>query len=345
MKRPDLRLAQRGGWVELLRAPAALFGACARGRSWLYGVGAFRAHSAGVPVISVGNLSVGGTGKTPMITWLAVELTSRKKRVGIVSRGYGAQAGAPNDEALMLSDLLPNVPHVQDRDRVRGARELASRGVDVILVDDGMQHRRLARDVEIVLMDALRPFGLPAPSTGSTPVRAFLPRGLMREPMAALRRADAVVITRADSAPPEAIEALRTSIRDVAPDVPVALAIHAPVRLRSFAASAEESAVLDGLRGLDVDLFSGIGNPGAFEATVKELGAIVHEHRTFADHHPFAPGELDGLGAKRAVITTAKDAARLRGMTNARPPEGLLVLDVEMVFAEGRAEVEALLDV
>ena len=343
MNRPDLRLARRGGWIELLRAPALLFGAAARTRGLLYDRGLFRAQRADAAVISVGNLSVGGTGKTPMIAWLARELRARGATVGILSRGYGASDGAPNDEAVMLAEDLPDVDHVQDRDRVRGARLLASRGVDVILVDDGFQHRRLARDVDIVLMDALRPFGLPVPASGGEPVRAFLPRGLMREPLAALRRADAVVITRAEDAGPATLGRLKELAARWAPGVPVALATHAPVRLRPYVAGAENDAAPESLAGCDVDLFSGIGNPGAFERTVKSLGAIVHEHRVFPDHYLFSGEDLAGLGTKRAAVTTAKDAARLRTASVPAPP-ALRILDVELVIGEGRAHLCGILD-
>jgi tetraacyldisaccharide 4'-kinase len=342
VKRPDLRLARRGGWIELLRVPSALFGAVARSRGWLYDRRVLPSFDVGVPVISVGNLSVGGTGKTPMITWLARELEARRRRVGIVSRGYGAADGTPNDEALMLAELLPDVAHVQDRNRVDAAATLVDRGVDVILVDDGLQHRRLARDLDIVMLDALRPFGLPAPEGGGAPVRAFLPRGLMREPIGALRRADAVVITRADAAGPGVIAELRDLVTRTAPGVRVALATHSPVGLRSFEGGTPLAA--GQLLGRDVELLSGVGNPAAFEATVRSLGGIVHGHRAFPDHHPFSGAELEGLGARRMVVTTAKDAARLRGSTAVSAPPNLWILDVELAIAEGRSELLALLD-
>lgn len=340
-RRADGRLAQRGGLVEFLRVPGALFGVGARARGALYDRGLLRAHRAFAPVISVGNLSVGGTGKTPMIAWLARHLAGLGRRPGIVSRGYGAGAdGAPNDEALMLRSSLPDVPHEQDPDRVAAAARLEAQGVDVILVDDGFQHRRLARDLDIVLMDTQRPFGLPAPEGGGEPVRAFLPRGLMREPLSALRRADVCVLTRAGE--DVDVSALVSLIRRHAPDLPVVRSTHAPVGLSDFASG--EAMDLDTLRGQTVDLVSGIGNPGAFEATARSLGATVRRHAAFPDHHRFQPGELGRLGDGVLALTTAKDAARLRALPDVTPPPSLAVLEVELVLGEGAAALEAALE-
>ncbi len=126
-----------------------------------------------VPVVSVGNLTTGGTGKTPMVAWLARWFQQRGLRPVIVSRGYGSQNGQPNDEARELAEQLPDVPHLQDADRVRGAQQaIAQHGAQVILLDDGFQHRRLHRDLDIVLVDALQPFGS----------EHLLPRGLLRSP-------------------------------------------------------------------------------------------------------------------------------------------------------------------
>jgi tetraacyldisaccharide 4'-kinase len=175
--RIDERLAARGGAVELLHVPAAMFGAAATLRSALYDRGWLRSERLDAPVVSIGNLSAGGTGKTPMVAWVVRELQKRGLRPGLLSRGYGAQAGEPNDEALLLAELLPGVPHVQDPDRARGGRALCELQVDVVVLDDGFQHRRLARDLDIVLIDALRPWGLPRASEASRPLAAFLPRG------------------------------------------------------------------------------------------------------------------------------------------------------------------------
>ena len=328
--RVEARLARRGGWVELLRLPAALFGAAARLRGALYDRGLLPVLSLETPVVSVGNLTVGGTGKTPMVVWVVRALQDRGRRPGILSRGYRRGARGANDEARMLARLLPDVPHVQDPDRVAGGQALEATGVDVIVLDDGFQHRRLHRDLDLVLVDASRPWGLPAPSPGEgEALRALLPRGLLRETPRALGRADALVLTRADARDPRELAALRGELERLAPDLPLALARHAPSGLSRVAGGRWEPCSLEDLAGLEVDLVSGVGNPEAFEATARGLGAVAASHRAYPDHHDYRPADLAGL-EQRPVLTTAKDGAKLEGAGLE-----LYVLDVELEIVEG----------
>jgi tetraacyldisaccharide 4'-kinase len=339
-QRIDERLARRGGAVELLRVPAAVFGAAARARGWLYDRRWLPSARLEAPVVSVGNLTAGGTGKTPMVAWVARELVARGRRPGLLSRGYGARAGEGNDEAALLAELLPDVPHVQGADRVRGAHALLERGVDVVVLDDGFQHRRLARDVDLVLVDATRPFGLPRDGERGA-VEALLPRGLLREPVSALARAHALVVTRADGVRTADLVELRSRLERAAPGVGLAFAVHRAKRVRSLDG---EVRALEELRGRAVDLASGIGNPGAFEASVRELGANVGEHRRFADHHAYAAQDLDGLGdGERWLVTTAKDAVKLRRIAELAR-RSILALEVELEIVEGASLLEALLD-
>ena len=348
-ERLERRLARRGGRVEFLRLPAALFGVAARARSALYDRRLLPVTELDVPVVSVGNLTAGGTGKTPMVAWIVRALAGRGWRAGILSRGYGPSGYGPsrvrsraegltrnlNDEGRLLARLLPDVPHVQDKHRVRGAWLLARQGVDAIVVDDGFQHRRLHRDLDVVLVDVTRPWGLAAPPEGGEPVRAFLPRGLLREPPPALARADVIVITRADAASEAELARLSGRIEAFAPGRPIALARHAPVALR---AADGTDAGLGFLGGRAVDLVSGVGNPEAFEATVRALGATVREHRVFPDHHDYGPEDLVGYG-ERPVVTTAKDAVKLECFAGP-----LYVLDVELEFVSGESVLHALLE-
>jgi tetraacyldisaccharide 4'-kinase len=339
--RRELRLARRGGAIELLRLPALVFGAAARARRGLYDRRWLPIARLAVPVISVGNLSTGGTGKTPMCAWLVRELASRGLRPGILSRGYRASASGRNDEALLLERECPGVPHVQDPDRVRGGRELASRGVDVVVLDDGFQHRRLSRDVDLVLLDATRPWGLPRVDAASPPVCALLPRGLLREPPSSLARADAIVITRADQVAAREIAELEREIQRVAVGVPIARAGHRACRLRD---ERGRESPLESISGREVDLVSAIGNPEAFEAGVRATGAIVRKHRAFPDHHAYRREDVDALGAStgaatRPLVTTAKDAVKLA-------PLGVEfhALEIEIELTSARPVIEALLD-
>jgi len=336
------RLARRGGAVELLRVPAFLYGLVTAARNALYDRGLLRARRVDVPVVSVGNLTAGGTGKTPFVVHLARALLRRGRRPGVLSRGFGARVatavpgGARHDEALVYVRALPDVPHVGDPDRVRGASELARRGLDVVLLDDGFQHRRLARDLDLVLVDATRPWGLAAPGAGAAePVRAHLPRGLLRESPRGLARADAIVLTRTDQAGRERLEALRAELERRVPGKPVIETAH-----RVTAVTDDEGWLLspEALVGRTVDLVSGIGHPAAFEASVRETGATVRSHRRFPDHWAYTEADLDGLGDV-PVVTTTKDAEKLRSL-GVTP----WIVDVEIAVTAGGAVLEALLD-
>jgi tetraacyldisaccharide 4'-kinase len=225
---------------------------------------------------------------------------------------------------------------VQQPDRVAGARELIGRGVDVIVLDDGFQHRRLARNVDVVLVDALRPFGL-ASVDGQAPVRALLPRGLLREPPSSLRRADLIVITRTESANAAAVDDLERELERIAPGRPIA---RAALRLAGWCDEHGTRRPLEHLRGREVDVVSALGNPAAFEASVKAAGAIVRDRRVFDDHHRYTRAELDGLPAPgRVLVTSAKDAVKLAPLSVAH-----FALEVEFELVRGGHVFDALLD-
>lgn len=334
--RPEERLARRGGAIELLRLPALGFALVARARGALYDRRVLPIAHVGVPVVSIGNLTTGGTGKTPFVAWMTAELARRGYQPGILSRGFGAARGETNDEAKLLARLAPGVAHAQQRDRVRGARELVSGGVDALVLDDGFQHRALARDLDLVLVDATRPFGL-AGIDGEAPVRALLPRGLLREPPSALRRADLVVITRTELADPRALEELERELARIAPGRPIA---RARLVARGWIDEQGARTDLDALRGREVDLVSALGNPAAFEASVRATGAIPRDQRVFPDHHRYVRADLAGLPAPgRMLVTSGKDAVKLAPLGVA-----FRALDVEFELASGREVLAALLD-
>jgi tetraacyldisaccharide 4'-kinase len=344
-ERIEERLARRGGALELLRLPAALFGSAVRLRGALYDRGLLPVARLACPVVSVGNLTAGGTGKTPFVAFLARELARRGRRPGILSRGYKASGGGTNDEALELAQLLPGVPHVQDPDRVRGGETLLrEHAVDVVLLDDGFQHRRLARDLDLVLVDATRPFGLPRDPrepSGGDGVRALLPRGLLREHPDAARRAHAWVVTRSDQVERAELERLVAELERLAPGLPVLRAVHRPLRLVDARGARRP---LSSLEGREVDLVSGIANPDAFRAQVAGLGARVRSERCFPDHHAYSAADAAELarladGGGGPLVCTQKDAVKL-------VPLGLecLSLQVELALVSGAPVLEALLD-
>lgn len=284
-------------------------------------------HRAGVPVICVGNLTVGGTGKTPCVEYVARLLREHDLQVAILSRGYGAEGGR-NDEAMVLEENLPDVPHYQGRDRVALARTAVEESEsEVLVLDDGFQHRRLARDLDVVLIDATDPWG------GGY----LLPRGGLREPKTALRRAGFVLLTRCDAVEGAALDEITAEVRRIVPQVPVARTVHAPSDLLNGA----QAEPVDALRGRLVGAFCGIGNPEAFRRTLTGLGADVQAFREYPDHHPYRREDVDDLAKWAAtlpadawLVTTQKDWVKLRvAELGGRP---LWAVRVGLQFVEGR---------
>ena len=310
--------------------------------SWLYGRivaarrGAFesgrrRVSRAGAPVIVVGNLTVGGTGKTPMVAWLAWQLGALGRKVGIASRGYGStHAGtqlvdasadwrAFGDEPVLLQRRT-GVPVVVDADRVAAAQRLVTLGADVILCDDGLQHLRLARDFELVVIDGARGLG-----NGR-----LLPAGPLREPAARLGAVDAVIINGEPR--PGLLETL-VSLGAPAPlFMRMVPATVEPVRgagsgetladeLAAQAGSGGAGAALWGhrledLQGTRVHAVAGIGNPRRFFELLESFGLDIVPH-AFADHHPFSARDLD-LPGDLPILMTEKDAVRCAAFANDR---------------------------
>jgi tetraacyldisaccharide 4'-kinase len=305
-----VRGQRRGLGPRLLRlglACASLpYGLAVRVRNLAYDRGWRRGKRVSVPVVSVGNLTVGGTGKTPCVEYVARYYRSRGLRVAILSRGYGARGGL-NDEALVLGDNLPDVPHLQGADRVRWAMAAVEEfQSEVLLLDDGFQHRRLARDLDLVLLDATDPWGQ----------GWLLPRGLLREPAASLRRAAVVLLTRCDQVHPSAVAQLHRQVDRITPNVDVVETTH---RAFDLVDSAGNAAPLDGLRGRPVAAFCGLGNPEAFGRTLLDLGADLRDFRPFPDHHPYDRRDVDDLqhwatafGEDTCVVTTQKDLVKVR---------------------------------
>jgi tetraacyldisaccharide 4'-kinase len=282
------------------------YGWATRVRNWLYDRGWKGSARAPVPVVSVGNLTLGGTGKTPCVEHVARWFRRHDRRVALLSRGYGSRTGR-NDEALVLEENLPDVPHLQGADRAALARvaveELES---EVLVLDDGFQHRRLGRDLDLVLVDATAPWGH----------GHLFPRGLLRESPRSLRRADLMLLTRCDQVSPDDIVRIHGQAARFAPEVPVIETTHQPVTLVN-ADRVEES--LDALTRHPVAAFCGLGNPEAFRRTLTALGAMVAAFRAFPDHHAYTRAdveELRGWARQQAqgalLVTTQKDLVKVR---------------------------------
>jgi tetraacyldisaccharide 4'-kinase len=284
-----------------------LYGCVAAVRNLLFDRGLKTVRRLEVPVVSIGNLTVGGTGKTPTVLWLSQLARDRGRRPGVLARGYGRAEGALlNDEGLMLQRRLPWLLQRQDPDRVAAGQQLVADGADFVILDDGMQHRRLHRDVDVVCLDAVLPFG-----NGQC-----LPAGDLREFCSGLRRADVVLLTRADLLPSDQLAARIVRIRQLArrSDLPVHATCHRPSDL--LRRPADESLPLEWLRGRQVVLLSAIARPQSFRQTVESLGADVLADHRYRDHHRFSAREVElvsraAADAGAVLLTTEKDDARL----------------------------------
>ncbi|MGC4027674.1 MAG: tetraacyldisaccharide 4'-kinase [Steroidobacteraceae bacterium] len=299
---PEARLAR---WFErrwyAARAPwylrpfAALFGGIVALRSAAYRSGLIASGHPGVPVVVVGNLTVGGTGKTPFTLWLAGALRARGVRVGIASRGYGGStqgservdpagsAARYGDESLLLA-RRSGVPVCVARRRLQAAQHLAAEGCELVLADDGLQHLALRRDFSIVVIDAARGFG-----NGR-----LLPAGPLREPPSRIAAADAVVVQGAE--PPAAVRAH---------PLVVCMSL-APGPLRALRGGEEKP--LAAFAGQRVHAVAGIGHPDRFFGLLRAAGIEPIAH-AFPDHHPFVPQDLD-FADTLPVLMTEKDAVK-----------------------------------
>ncbi len=312
----------------LLTVLAGGYGIGVRCRNFAFDRGWKRVHRAPVPVISVGNLTAGGTGKTPFVAYLANWFREQNVRVGLLSRGYRAHSDQGNDEKLVLDRLCPNVPHLQNPNRVESAQQAVSEhGCQLLLLDDGFQHRRLARDLDIVLIDALNPWGY-----GN-----LLPRGLLREPMSGLRRADLVVLTRADQCSSEQRQHIREQIAAVRQSDEC---VEVAFRPTSLVNSVGETQELAACHGQEIMAFCGIGNPRAFRQTLNDAGLKVASLQAFADHHHYSASDLNELAqaAERSnvatVMTTLKDLVKIDRVQLSHCPLWAVNIEAEVVIGD-----------
>ena len=315
----------------LLMTLSTLYRAVTQARLAAYRSGLFRTSKLPVPVISVGNITTGGTGKTPLVEWVCRTIAGAstesksdahvKKKICVLTRGYGklnpaeqvlvsdgtrlmaAERNTGDEAQLLANNLLGIAAVISNPDRVAaGEWAIPNLGTGVFVLDDGFQHLRIARDMDIVTVDATNPFG------GGE----LLPNGRLREPLAGLSRADCVVITRSDQVVD--VDSVKDAVRKVIGDRPIFLSRMVTTGLRQL-----RGEPIDGAQVGDqpVGTFCGVGNPDSFFAQVRSAGLEVAFSRTFPDHYRYSQADIDALvdqakasGAK-ALITTAKDATKL----------------------------------
>ncbi len=353
----------------LLRIASVAYSVVVRLRNSLYSKGWLRAHRVDATVICIGNITVGGTGKTPLVVWLCEQMAPRF-RCAILTRGYKATrnsiAGTRHqaDEPAMLAESCPQARIVVNPDRVAGAAEAIDKlGAELLIMDDGFQHRRLARDLDIVAIDATQPFGY----------GKMLPAGLLREPVTSLKRAGAVVFTRCDQVTGAELDKLEDHVRSVNSEAVAARSTHAAAYIEylDLAVIPAKAGIQNGdetvdsclrrndsvgqLNGKRIFAFCGIGNPDAFLSTIRALGAELVGSRVYDDHHHYTDAclaeirrQADDLEAA-LILTTQKDWTKLvSGFMSSisdsgqSPPFACLVIEIQ--FLTGENELKSLIE-
>lgn len=343
---------KNGFWAVILRLffrfIAAGYSVVVRLRNFLYSAGLLKTHRAKAVVISIGNITTGGTGKTPLVIWLCRQIISDYK-CAILTRGYKLRTQEDKntreqkiddltDEPAIFTESCPEVKVIVNPDRVAGAEEAAIKfGTKVLIMDDGFQHRRLARDLDIVAIDATEPFGY----------GRMLPAGLLREPVSSLKRAAAVVITRCDQIAENALSELEEKLRLINPDLVLARSIHAPVSVKSI---DNKEISIEELKGKKIFAFCGIGNPESFINTIKSTGAELVGSKIFNDHHHYTEDCMTEIfeQAERLradlILTTQKDQNKIVLPASKKKKVSLAYIGIEIKFLSGREKLMLLIE-
>lgn len=308
-------------------------------RNRLYDIGMLRSHDLGRPTISVGNITAGGTGKTPVVKWLASQMQASGRHPGILLRGYRKTDAGLSDEARLLADSLPGVGVIVNPDRIAGAGLTLSQNpaTDLFILDDGMQHRRARRNMELVLIHAGSPFGF----------GHVHPRGLLREPLSGLCRADAIILTHASEVSPEAAGRLKEMIGRYT-NAPILHAEHVNTHLISTDSTAAATRrPMEFLEQKRFVAFAGIGRPESLERTLGHRGNTLAAFERFPDHHAYTPGDLERLASlcqqhhAELLVTTEKDWVKVKAL--ALPADLPPILRLELAIAFWENEEQTLL--
>ncbi|MHC4168842.1 MAG: tetraacyldisaccharide 4'-kinase [Planctomycetota bacterium] len=325
----------------LLRIASVDYSIVVRLRNFLYSKGWFRAHRVDAAVICIGNITVGGTGKTPLVVWLAAQ-TAPHSKCAILTRGYKSTQDCV-DEPVMLAESCPQAQIIVNANRVAGAAEAIDKfGAEVLIMDDGFQHRRLARDLDIVAIDATQPFGY----------GKMLPAGLLREPVNSLKRAGAVVLTRCDQVADADLDRLEGQVRSVNSKALIARSAHVPLCAKS---ADEQKTSIEQLKDKRIFAFCGIGNPDAFFDTVRILGAELVGSKVYDDHHHYTDaclGEIRGQAKyleADLILTTQKDWTKLASefrsqISDSTSSAPFACLTIEIQFLTGETELKSLIE-
>jgi len=305
----------------LLKLLSYLYGFAVIIRNFFYDKNLIKQGRVAAKTISIGNITTGGTGKTPAVEAFATELKNLGNKIVIISRGYKGDNQEPlvvsngnkilvgakiaGDEAFMLANKLPDIPVVICRDRLKAANYVQTEfNPDIILLDDSFQHRKIIRDYDIVLIDATKPFGY----------NHLIPRGLLRENKKSLKRADGFIITRVDQVSDDRLHEIIEELKSYNDLSYIYLSNHVPSHLQSING---EKLGLNKLKDKNVIAFSGLGNPRAFEMSLKEQGCNLVKHFIFPDHHVYSREDFKQVVEQFTIenidylITTGKDLVKL----------------------------------
>jgi len=352
----------------LLGFAAGGYSIAVRARNFLYSKEWLKVHRADAAVISVGNITVGGTGKTPLVIWLCKEIISDSRfqisnpQCAILTRGYKSRAQETEgyrDEPAILAESCPGVKVIVNPDRVAGAAEAVGKfGANTLIMDDGFQHRRLARDLDIVTIDATQPFGY----------GKMLPAGLLREPVASLKRVDAVVITRCDQITETELSEIEKTLQIINPNMIIARSIHAPTFVKypeppvipgktgiqknseTMDSRLRRNDSIEHLKGKKIYAFCGIGNPDAFLNTIKTICSELVGSKVYNDHHHYTDDCLADIyeqaGGLKAdlILTTQKDWTKITQLASAKKDIPLAYIGIEIKFLAGEDKLRGLIE-
>ena len=315
--------------LRLLEIP---YGGIVSVRNLLYDKRCLPIYRFSVPIISVGNLTLGGTGKSPMVAWLCRKILEQNLRPGLISRGYKSEAHGGNDEFLEMSRRFPTIPHLQNKNRAAAIQQLLeTEKIDVIILDDAFQHRRVARNLDIVLLDATSPFGF----------GHIFPRGTLRESLKSLNRADIVLLTRSNLEDEAKRQQFYQKVLAINPSIIWGETIHMPTSLVSL--ESFESEPVELIRGQSALAFCGIGNPAAFRNTLEQCGVRIAKLITFPDHYRYTADDVRELvrTAKElgteSILCTMKDLVKLNRSDFADTL--LRAVSIEIQFTAGESAV------
>jgi tetraacyldisaccharide 4'-kinase len=312
-------------------------------RNFLYSKRWLKIHTADAPVISIGNITTGGTGKTPLVIWICRFLQNKNIPCAILTRGYkttqNSKLKTQNyiDEPAILAESCPQAKVIVNPDRVEAAAEAVDKfGAEVLIMDDGFQHRRLHRDLDIVTIDATCPFGY----------EKLLPAGLLREPVASLKRADTAVLTRCNQIRESELSRIEKKLQLINPDMIIARSIHSPICVKS---TAGEKITIERLKGRKIFAFCGIGNPDAFLNTVRNTGVNLVGSKIYNDHHHYTDSDIDDIHSQAnrlgadLILSTQKDHMQY-AICNTQHDIPFAYLAVEIKFITGEDKLKQLIE-